>query len=267
MKPSCPICSSLDKKFIYKSWQDIAYSKCFSCGVVFQDPFLNHKYDEGYWKNTSDPEGNKRDLTLERNNKIKNWHKDALDFINGLNLGRILDVGSGLGFFLSAVNEKWDRHGIECSEFAVDFARKNFKGIEFFVSSVEDYKGIEDFYDVVHMYHVIEHLDNPEEAIKKANRILKREGFLILGTPNIESFCARRFKGNFRLLDRGHKVLFPLETITRIIKDAGFSVEKITFPYFKTSYFNVKSILRLLDTSKLSPPFWGNIMDIYAKKI
>ena len=54
-------------------------------------------------------------------------------------------------------------------------------------------------FDVVFSYHVIEHLLYPEKFIENVYKILKPGGYFILGTPNFDSGCARRFKKKLQI--------------------------------------------------------------------
>ena len=117
------------------------------------------------------------------------------------------------------------------------------------------------------MIHLIEHLEDPVKEIKKVHQLLKPNGLLIITTPNIESFCAKRFKENFRLLlDKSHITMFGTSTLKGLLKRSNFKIEKIYYPFFRTRYFTLKNLLRLFNTKKVSPAFYGNVITVYAKK-
>jgi len=119
---------------------------------------------------------------------------------------------------------------------------------------------------VIYNFSFIEHVLNPQEIFKEFNRTLKPGGHLIITTPNIESFVAKRFKGNYRLLGTPHVIIWGPKTLKRILNENGFEVKRIRYPFFKTDFFTLKNMLRLWDTKKVSPPFFGNMMTFYAKK-
>jgi hypothetical protein len=90
---------------------------------------------------------------------------------------------------------------------------------------------------------------------------------LIVGTPNFDSACARRFGERYRLLhDQTHISLFSRESLDRFLWDHGFFVERVEFPYFETRYFTTENFERLKDKDGVSPPFYGNIMTFYCRK-
>lgn len=264
---SCALCGSDKNTYLYHDYQDNRYVKCNDCGLVYQDPPKIIEYEDNYWGEIVDPDGKRRVLANERKQKIKNWYGDAIKFVSKLPSGRILDVGCGLGFFLSAIDSSWEKYGIEISQHAVNFIRENFKDIQIHGGTLEDASFETNFFDVVLFYHVVEHLEKPIDALRLINKYLKRGKILIIGTPNIDSFCARRFKGNFRLLGDGHLNLFSPRTLDKLLRMSKFETFRREYPFFKTDYFTFKNLLRLLDTSKISPAFYRNIMTFYARKI
>ncbi len=227
-----------------------------------REPPAETEFEEGYWGVVKDPDGNVRDLSRERDKKVEDL-KNELAFVNKLPPGRLLDVGCGLGHLLSGVDPRWDRHGIEISEYA---AEKAAEYGTIFHGDLESAGYPDAFFDAVTLYHVIEHMEDPERELREIRRVLKPGGWLIVGTPNFDSACARRFGDNFRLLhDVTHISLFSAESLRRLLEDNGFSVEWEDYPFFETRYFTRENLERLFDSTKMSPAFYGNIMTLYAR--
>ena len=122
-------------------------------------------------------------------------------------------------------------------------------------------------FDVVVCYHVIEHIEKPDLFFKHLSMMIKKNGILIVGTPNIGSFGAKRFKGNFRLLGIGHLSLFNDDNLQKLFQKNHFRIIKKEYPFLKTDYCNIKNIFKILNTKQISPPFYGNIMTLYGKKL
>ena len=77
-----------------------------------------------------------------------------------------------------------------------------------------------------------------------------------------------RFKKNFRLLhDKGHISLFNKKTLSLLLRKTGFKIVQVRYPFFKTKYFTFSNLLKLINKTKMSPPFYGNIITIYARKV
>jgi 2-polyprenyl-3-methyl-5-hydroxy-6-metoxy-1,4-benzoquinol methylase len=264
---SCPLCSSIKQSFLYKDFEGSRFVKCNSCNLVFQNPRFEVGYEDEYWGEAIDPDGNKRDLITEKESKIKNLHYDDIKFVEELSGGKILDAGCGFGFFLSALSDRWEKYGLELSQYCVENIKINNPDIKVKNEIIENIPFDLDFFDVIYSFHVIEHVMNPEDHIKCLHKMLKKDGKLIISTPNIGSFVSRRFKGNYRLLGLPHIILFSVETLSILLKRIGFEIIGIKFPFFKTEYFTFINLLRLYDKKSVSPPFYGNIMTIYTKKV
>ena len=101
----CPCClnTKIKKKFI--SYNNISYSICSACGTSYQNPVVSFDYEGADWEKLKDPDNNIRNLKAEKDFKIKNWYGDTIDYLNQKKGGEILDIGCGLGYFLSALNK------------------------------------------------------------------------------------------------------------------------------------------------------------------
>ena len=167
-----------------------------------------------------------------------------------------MDIGCGPGWFLSSLGSEWDCYGVEVSTFASKIASKSGT---IYNGTLEEYT--ETGFDVIVMNHVIEHIADPISVLKKVKNILNDDGVLIIGTPDFDSAAARRYGDNFRLLDDPtHVSLFSQESMYRCLRDLGFHVDDVEFPYFATPWFNKDDLLKILDDKGISPPFYGSNM-------
>ena len=220
-------------------------------------------YEELYWGRVVDPDGKLRDRRGERDQHLSDI-RDELAFLDSLPHGRILDVGCGLGFLLSALASGWEKHGVEVSEFAAKHARE---WGEICTGTLADARFPGEYFDVVVMHHVIEHLEDPIATLLEAYRILRRGGVLLLGTADFESGCARRFGEKYRLLhDPTHISLFSNDSMHRCLRDHGFVIDRVEYPFFDTRHFTKGNLMRLFDTASVSPPFYGNVMTFYCHR-
>ncbi|MBL7129848.1 MAG: class I SAM-dependent methyltransferase [Candidatus Omnitrophica bacterium] len=149
---------------------------------------------------------------------------------------KLLDVGCGFGFFLYVAKETWDSQGIELSDFASDFARDltktkvvnaDFLNVEF----------SEESFGIITMWDFIEHVSNPLAVLRKANKIMKMHGLLVISTPDVGSPVAR-ILGNkwYLLVPPLHLFYFNSDTISMLLKKSGFDIEKIEH---KGKFFNI----------------------------
>ncbi|MFH1046614.1 MAG: class I SAM-dependent methyltransferase [Candidatus Omnitrophota bacterium] len=171
--------------------------------------------------------------------------------------GALLDVGAGLGTFLSFAKDtqRWQCQGTETSHYAVNFAKEKF-AIELGMGQLENLNFKPDSFDAITLWHVLEHLPSPSRAIAECGRILKAGGFLFIAVPN-DSWLGRRhfFKNAFKQLinrlpfkkklklkkmypaieEEGNKHLsyFTPATLTQLLKKHGFTIKKrsVDFDY------------------------------------
>nr|WP_315163384.1 class I SAM-dependent methyltransferase [uncultured Flavobacterium sp.] len=117
--------------------------------------------------------------------------KNKLNLINSQqpNKGIILDIGAGTGEFLSVARQDgWKTIGVEPSDKAKAIAKN--KGVSF----VEQTSELESHsFDVISMWHVLEHVPDLNQQIKELKRLLKPNGTLIIAVPNFKSFDAKYY--------------------------------------------------------------------------
>lgn len=211
-----------------------------------------------YWAPRADPDGvmRNRDTDEERRQYIEDM-ADEIDFVNDVG-GSVLDFGAGLGWFLDALTMPL-RTAIESCPVARERLIKKYwvwHGLDF----------VDQTQDVVIAHHVFEHLENPVASIREIHRILRTGGYLILGTPDFASPCAKRFGDNYRMLhDPTHRSLFTLESMHRFLRDHGFTILDVKFP-FPQRYATVENFMRWNDTSRVSPPWPGNHVTYYCQR-
>jgi len=229
-------------------------------------PNRSQGFEKEYWGCVADPDGKERDAIEEFENSKFNFNYIA-EYLKELNPAKLLDIGCGLGALLAAYRSKDNNAqlcGTELSSLAGKHASKFAK---IFIGNLEDAGYKNEYFDAVTCHHVIEHVLNPEKLITEIKRILKKNGVLVLATPDFDSGCARRFGSKYRLLhDKTHITLFSSDSMHRFLRDYGFIINKVEFPYFETEYFNEENLIRMFDKDKVSPPFYGNYMTFFCKK-
>lgn len=133
----------------------------------------------------------------------KNWFEKAyqlvkyfslkrkLNLINQLHptKGTLLDVGTGTGDFLTAAKKNgWKIFGIEPNTKARDLATR--KGMEV-LSGLENLG--ENQFDVITLWHVLEHLPDVESQLNKFHKLLKSDGLLVVAVPNFNCYSAKHY--------------------------------------------------------------------------
>ena len=246
---------------------------------IRREPPADVDYEASYWGVITDPDGNVRDRRLERDQAVADLSEELEEIEATLGYWRrdatskpaVLDVGCGLGFLLSGLSDGWEKHGLDLSHFATDFASREY-GIETFTGTLRRALEVGRYrpqsFDVVVLHHVIEHVDRPLDLMADIAAVIRPGGMLVLGTPDFDGAMARRFGPRYRMLhDPTHVSLFTLESTYRMLRDLGWAVDRVGFPYFETRHFTSENLLRVMDTSKLSPAWPGSFMTFYCTRL
>lgn len=183
----------------------------------------------------------KRSLFEKAYHFVKNIAlKNKLNLINTLqpNKGRILDIGAGTGDFLSvAKQDGWQIVGVEPSDKAKSIAIK--KGISF----VEKTSELENkSFDVISMWHVLEHVPDLDSQIKELKRLLKPNGTLIIAVPNFKSFDAKHYGKFWAAYDVPiHFWHFSKTAIKLLFEKENIKLEKVLPMKFDSFYVSLLS--------------------------
>jgi SAM-dependent methyltransferase len=137
----------------------------------------------------------------------------------------LLDVGCGTGEFLAAMKAAgWQVEGLERDERAVTWAREHYQ-IPVTIGGVEHLAVSTQRYDLITLWHVLEHIYDPGQALATIVRCLRDHGWLLVAAPNIAGVDARIYKSNWVALDAPRHVNhFSLETLTRLGSKHGLTM-------------------------------------------
>jgi len=182
---------------------------------------------------------------------------------------RLLDIGCSTGDLTVHIANKLgitQIFGVDIDEEALKQARA--KGVTAYLVDVsrEKLPFAENFFEVVLMLDVIEHIENPDHAIREAYRVLKRGGFLILTTPNLTSWYNRvlillgkpilgidlstKWRYTYPLgieqVISGHRRLYTLDSLKGLLSFYGFKMVKSKGYPQVFSKTQVKGFMRLI---------------------
>jgi 2-polyprenyl-3-methyl-5-hydroxy-6-metoxy-1,4-benzoquinol methylase len=134
----------------------------------------------------------KRSLFEKLYQFIKSYSlKKKISLINSLHpeKGKLLDIGAGTGDFLVIAKAVgWQTMGIEPSEKAKKTAISKGISLENNSQTIKNQQ-----FDVITMWHVLEHVPNVEQQIQELKRLLKPKGTIIIAVPNFKSFDAKYY--------------------------------------------------------------------------
>jgi 2-polyprenyl-3-methyl-5-hydroxy-6-metoxy-1,4-benzoquinol methylase len=136
--------------------------------------------------------------------------------------GRLLELGSSVGYFLNAARVDFDVVGVEPSDWARKIARERFK-LE--VLSLKEAEALEPAsFDVAAMIDVLEHVTDPKQELARAVELLKPGGVLYLVTPDVSSLSAKILGSYWWGLRPAHVQYFSEERLSKLLGELGFEI-------------------------------------------
>ncbi|MXV37170.1 methyltransferase domain-containing protein [Flavobacteriaceae bacterium Ap0902] len=152
---------------------------------------------------------------------------------------RTLDYGCGTGDFVQYLNRyNYDAYGLEPNPKAFALASKKNPAKIFRDSSLI----LKEKFDVITLYHVLEHIPNLEEEINNIINALSPDGKLFIAVPNYKSFDATYYKEYWAAYDvPRHLWHFSEKTIVGIFSQFGMVIESIYPLWFDSFYISLIS--------------------------
>lgn len=247
-------CNVCDSNLLDLIDSDSNIVQCRTCGYVFDNPrptlgelitFYSKKEKYDSWLRELGP----RDRLWKR--RLKKLHSTRRP-------GSLLDVGAGIGQFLSAAKASYrEVYGTEVSASAVAIAKQKY-GLDLFHGSVEELAQQGKRFSNITLFHVLEHVPDPRAMLKTCHSLLEDGGCLVIAVPN-ELASLRGFKkrlsGKLRkehnrgllglprlTLDGSiqeiHLSHFTPSVLRRLVQATGFSVVANTLdPYYVATGF------------------------------
>ena len=192
MKFNCGLCGSNKNKIFNqrdsKSFENLKIAICLNCSLVQQENLPNdealkiyysHNYREDYKKTYTPKLKHIRRAGLAAKNRIS-FIKNNIKNISNM---KLLDVGAGGGEFVYLASKNgFDAQGIEPNVGYSSFARNEY-GVNIKTLTLNELKA--DTVNIITLFHVFEHMANPQKVIEKLSCILKKDGYLLIEVPNI----------------------------------------------------------------------------------
>ncbi|NDU92545.1 MAG: methyltransferase domain-containing protein [Ferrovum sp.] len=162
--------------------------RCNRCHFGFRFPRLGKQALDALYRGGQDDTWSTNE-PLSRNdwNIARQWINQHLEF------GRILDVGCFDGGFLTSLDQKYDKYGVEIHPEAAKHAVE--RGVNIIASDLTQLPKVDNAYDVVTSFDVIEHVGNPREFLYHLASRTNDKGAIIVSTGNLDS-RAWRFMGS-----------------------------------------------------------------------
>jgi 2-polyprenyl-3-methyl-5-hydroxy-6-metoxy-1,4-benzoquinol methylase len=247
----CPICdSSKFETFIVcrdhtVSSQNFAVVRCAACGFKFTNPRpsegeIGRYYQSDEYISHSDTS---KGIVNRMYQSVRNRTlKKKLALVNSLSAkGSILDIGCGTGYFLDTCKKDgWNTMGIEPDP----KARKH--GVEAFGLDVQEESALPSLpshsFEVITMWHVLEHVHRLNERVEELKRLLKPGGAIIVAVPNCSSLDAKVYGPEWAAWDvPRHLYHFTPADIEKLFSKHGLKVKQVLPMPFDSFYVSMLS--------------------------
>jgi SAM-dependent methyltransferase len=210
---------------------DFRFVTCNSCGLVFQNPRIDVEHIRDYYDDEYIAHRKKTNwgiLTWFYNYAMAQHDREKYSLVRRyVSLHRsseVLDVGCGAGTFLLEIRK---RDGAKVT--GVDFKDLShlpgFEQLEFHCGLFYEQELADSRFDLVTMWHFLEHDYDPLRTLAEAKRILKPEGRLVIEVPRLDSVSFRLFRERWPGLQAPqHTVLYDKTMLLKFIERAGLEV-------------------------------------------
>lgn len=229
----CIICDSGFKPAFNKyGYQITVCPNCLLFQTNLDEPYaevVNEYYSRSYFMGSKNRTGY-ADYEGDQEVDGKNFNRFIKVIKKYKQTGKLLDIGCATGGFLSfAQSAGFSVSGTDVSDFAVKKAKKKFPNkIRKGAFSKLNYPAKS--FDVVSMFDVIEHLENPKIALGKIHQTLKSDGLLVFTTGNSSSLTARLLgKRWFFFVPPQHIWVFNRNNLGQLLSNTGFDMVKFNY--------------------------------------
>lgn len=247
----CPICGSKKQKLYLKTrdyfltQEEFKITECQKCGFHFTNPRPQKEFLAPYYKSEEyfSHRSTKSSLVGFLYQRVRKYTlRKKYQLISSYKSGDyILDIGCATGQFLNEFRRRgWNCSGIEPDEKARKYANKKF-GLKAYdedqMVSFEDHS-----FDVISMWHVLEHVSDLEQRVKDLRRLIKDNGCIFIALPNIDSWDAKHYQEYWAGLDvPRHLYHFRKEDVENLFISHGFKMHQILPMKFDAFYVSVLS--------------------------
>ena len=222
---NCCVCDNknpADFKVLYQK-EKFSVVECNKCSFTFIPPYFRKQISYENYKDE-----NVANAVRNGNNFVKiERHKLRYHLIKKYKpSGSLFDLGAGWGhFMLTGQQYGYDVYGIEIAEQPYLYSKNDLK---LPVDHIDFFEMKEDkTFDIITMWDVLEHIDKADTFIEKCARVNTKGGYIVIQVPQIDSYFAKKYKDEWKMMSLDHVNYFGKKTITQLLNKHGYEVECI----------------------------------------
>jgi SAM-dependent methyltransferase len=235
---NCPSCQGpLEDAFLGATWRIgdqgrvFTYGRCLNCRLVMANPIPSPAEITAYYSGSFDYNKYAERKLLKRWQGSHRWRR-LRPKLAGRHAAtrRLLDVGCGHGWFLRAAAEDgWEATGQDFPSAATRFAREAL-GLSIIEGDFATVDLPTEHYDVVSLWHALEHMRDPSVVLARARTLLKPGGILIIAVPNVDSRGLKTVGAGWIWLQQPfvHLWHYSPSTLDTALRKAGFGQNEFT---------------------------------------
>jgi 2-polyprenyl-3-methyl-5-hydroxy-6-metoxy-1,4-benzoquinol methylase len=244
-------CEHTENKTILKI-NNVIFLQCLICNIVYAEnnnkSFFSKNYDD-YYQNT----GARFNFGVELIVKAFRFVRALKIFLLNPNAQSILDIGSGRGWMLYFLKKYFSFKtaiGTQISMNAYKFSRDTLK-LEIYNQDLLAID-LKKYFDTITLWHVLEHVPNPEAYLQKIHTLLNKQGILVIEVPNHASWSRKLTKHHWLSWDtKHHLTFFTPATLTRLLKYYDYQIIRVrTFSLEYSTFTSVQSIINLITNTE-----------------
>lgn len=271
---ACPICNSSQTK-LFLTCKDNTVSRetfkiveCVECGFKYTNPRPEEDKLGAYYQSED---------YVSHSNTNKGLINSAYQMVRKYTLlkklqlvskfyktGKILDIGCGTGEFLKTFKDaKWETMGVEPSADVRKMAVEKH-GLD--VREESELKKIpEAGFDVITMWHVLEHVPHLNDRIEDLKRLIKPNGLIVIAVPNCTSLDAKIYKESWAAYDvPRHLYHFSPKDIETVFKNHDLKVFRVLPMIFDSFYVSMLSEKYLTGKSNTIRAVWNGFRSNFS---
>lgn len=158
-----------------------------------------------------------------------------IEFINRyIKKGKFAELGCGLGETTIAVSKAgFEAWGVEESRNAISYLKKKYPKIHWICNRLEAFLNSNKRFDIIALFHVLEHIPNPQKLIPHLSKSLKKYGYMVIEVPDVKGGLAYLRGKKWEYWLTHHVNYFSLNSLKRLLEPHGFRlVEKQNLYHF-----------------------------------